>query len=266
MCFGDTETLEEIRVKCGGNTVIRRSDENIVLDLNFDEGEFSALIDRMCRGSFYSYAERIRHGFIPLGDGFRCGLCGGAVVENGVIKSIYPVNGLVLRIPRRIRNLCGEFSKLIRKGTSLLIYGRPGEGKTTVLRDLIFLLSNAPMNYRVSVIDSGDEIVFSDTDYNALVNVYGGFPKSVGMTYALCTMSPDFIICDEIGTESDSKAVLSCSNAGVGIIATAHSSDFNSLIRRSVISILYRENVFDYYIGIKRTKRNTFIFNITKGE
>lgn len=60
------------------------------------------------------------------------------------------------------------------------------------------------------------------------------------------------IICDEIGTLEEAKAILSAQNSGVPLIATAHADSFDRLMKRPNIKTLYDNGIFRYYIGISR--------------
>ena len=68
-----------------------------------------------------------------------------------------------------------------------------------------------------------------------------GYSKGDGMMTALRCLSPQLIICDEIGSRSDADAMLEAMNAGVPVIATAHASNEDDLLGRPQI-----ERLVDY--------------------
>lgn len=96
----------------------------------------------------------------------------------------------------------------------MLIYSPPGEGKTTLLRDIASLLSSPPYLRRVAVIDSRAELFREDSFSASIADIYTGYPKAYGIELATRTMSPQFIVCDELGTE-EAKSVMEDQNCGV---------------------------------------------------
>ena len=78
-------------------------------------------------------------------------------------------------------------------------------------------------------------------DIGSLTDVLNGYSKGDGMMTALRCLSPQLIICDEIGSRSDADAMLEAMNAGVPVIATAHASNEDDLLGRPQI-----ERLVDY--------------------
>ena len=79
-----------------------------------------------------------------------------------------------------------------------------------------------------------------------------GYPKGVGIEIATRCFSPQLIVCDEIGSESEAEAILSASNCGVPILASAHGDSVGALMRRAGLYALHRAQVFSYYVGLYR--------------
>jgi stage III sporulation protein AA len=59
-------------------------------------------------------------------------------------------------------------------------------------------------------------------------------------------MSPEILVCDEIGTKTDYRALQYAVNSGVKLVCTCHAADFSDLKKRPAAGRLIRENAFDY--------------------
>ncbi len=185
----------------------------------------------ICRFSVHSYQEEIAGGYVTLDGGHRVGICGTAVRENGRISFLKDISGLNIRVAHAV-NGCSD-GILDRVGEcSMLIAGKPMSGKTTILRDLARRLGE---QRRVTVIDSRGEIAAAvhglpSFDVGLNTDVLSGFEKSEGIMMALRSLSPEFIICDEIA--HDEKAVEQALFCGVKIIASVHAGSAEEVDRR----------------------------------
>lgn len=234
--------VAEIRIRTGRQAVcVLISGKMIACSEPFSAREISDVFAEICRYSVYSFENDIAEGFVTLNGGHRVGICGRCVYKNGKIETIRDISGLNIRIAHEVKGCAEPLSEMIfsDKPRSLLLGGAAMSGKTTVLRDLARKLSE---KYRVSVIDSRGEIsapVKGTPSYDIGLNTDAlcGCRKSDGILMALRTLSPEIIICDEIG--DDEKAIEQCAYCGAKIIASAHAGDFSELSTRpSTRSIL----------------------------
>lgn len=202
---------------------------------------------RLCGYSVYSRQSEIRNGFVTS-QGCRVGLCGTAAVKNGEISSVSDITSLNLRIARSIAGASHALlKKLLPLSGGLLIAGAPGSGKTTILRDLARTLSVGELCpvMRVAVIDERGELSGAAGESGTgLCDMLIGYPKSEGIMQAIRALSPQVIICDEIGGEQDCRAIAAGANAGVLIIASIHAGSFSELMRREQTSALLRTGAF----------------------
>ena len=227
--------VAEIRIRAGRPSVC----VNILGDMRvcsepFSAAELADCFAEICRYSIHSFQEEIAQGFVTLDGGHRVGICGTAVTNGGRIEMFKDISGLNIRIAHEVKGCADEvYSRFFSGGLrSMLIAGKPLCGKTTVLRDLARRLGE---RHRVSLIDSRNELSASFHGTPALdiglnTDVLCGCSKSDGIMLALRTLSPEIIICDEIG--NDGSAVEQALFCGVKIVASAHAAGLRELSLR----------------------------------
>ncbi len=253
------EDVNEIRIKRNCRVVVKRNDAMLILNSKVGSEDFDLIIDKLLDHSYHSKLSEILMGYISLGEGYRCGIAGQAVTDQGKLTNLSEIFSVSIRIPRMLRGVCEPVISYLRSSDyrkGVLIYSPPGIGKTTLIRDLAIRLSDVPICKRVALIDSRKEVYLPEMERYSLLDVYSGYPKKVGIECAIRSMSPQIIICDEIGNSAETEAILENISAGVPIIATAHGSEMNELIKRKNIFMLYESRVFGAFVGIDRKGNN----------
>lgn len=264
------EYVNEIRLKRDTSACVRVDGSNHILSYKMNSESFDHTLDRLLGHSYHSQLPNMTEGYITLGDGYRVGVCGRAVLRDGRITNISDIISVVIRIPRAVHSVslpvCEYMQRMsFRRG--VLIYSPPGVGKTTLLRDTAMTLAGEPYCRRIALIDARKELYVEEMKHYPLIDPYIGYPKAKGIELAIRTMAPDIIICDEIGNEEDTLAILNNQSAGVPIIASAHGSDFSALVMRQSIARLYHNAVFGCYMGItRRGNSDKYRFEIREEE
>ena len=151
--------------------------------------------------------------------------------------------GLTLRLGRAVYGTIKIVEDLVFTGKSILLLGRPGVGKTTMLRDVARVLAD-DAHKRVVVVDTSNEIA-GDGDIphpgigrSRRMQVPSPALQHAVMIEAVENHMPEVIIIDEIGTELDAIAARTIAERGVQLVATAHGNKLDNLILNPTLSDL----------------------------
>ena len=246
--------LQEIRLKIEKPIIITPSKGEVVLSYILGREDIKYILQRISNYSLYAYEEEIRQGFITIRGGHRVGLAGECVMDNGKVKTIRNISSLNIRICREILGCSKKVMKYIvedKKVLNTLIISPPKCGKTTILRDIARNLSDG--GKKISIIDERSEIAASylgvpQMKVGIRTDVLDNCLKSEGLIMAIRSLSPEIIICDEIGTLKDIEALIMAFNSGVNIVVTLHGESLNDLTNRSVFKELLENNVVERVI------------------
>lgn len=247
--------VTELRFRANMPSSVTYEDRNVSVfggtEIVFSENDMRGILARLCEESVHTYGSTIGEGYITLSGGLRVGVCGRAVCENGRVLNVREITSLAVRLPHAAPGASAEILPLILKGQrvfSALIYSLPGVGKTTLVRDIA---SRLGAKKRISVVDSRGEIYMREMFVHSLCDFLEGYPKGAGIELATRTLSPEALVCDEIG-EGEAESILSAQNTGVPLIATAHGASLASLLLRPCVRKLYDAGIFRYYVGVSR--------------
>ena len=92
---------------------------------------------------------------------------------------------------------------------------------------------------------------FYSMDIGINSDVLDCYNKNSAIDIAVRTLSPEYIIVDEVSTESELVAIKNGVNSGVKFIVTVHASNFNDLVKRTQISELINTYSFEKLILLK---------------
>ncbi len=247
--------IEEIRLHEDRVCTVSVGDKNLPLAFIANAVQMRETLQRMCGGSLYAYSQTIRQGYLTMSDGIRVGVCGTAATENAQVIGVSAVTGLIVRIPHRVRvDVSPLTERLFHPRTSggMLIYSPPCVGKTTVLRAIAEAASASPYLRRTVAVDTREELCYSLSGSDLLLDILVGYPREIGIEIAVRSLGAQLVIVDEIGNRADAEAILAAANCGVPIVATAHASTFSELLMRPSVQKMHEARVFSHYVGLSR--------------
>ena len=246
-------TLSEIRLRKGASLMLTARDAGVCTPHKCTDADLSYTVRALCGNSLYSHSETIKEGYICTDGGIRAGVCGRAVTENGKIISVTDITSVSIRIPHRVPGASDGICKLIMKDgfRGMIIYSPPGVGKTTALREIAARLGSKPYCVRIAVIDTRFEIC-GGLSGDLTVDRLAGYPRAKGMETALRTLSPQLMICDEIGSLSDSEAIRESFGSGVPTVVSAHAKSIEELRKKEYIRDLINMGAFTCAVGLER--------------
>ena len=224
----DLDMLLEVVLDLGREPEARFQNEQLTLDSHeVTEQDLNTVIERI--GSFgednRAGIERTLHRISAIRN------------RSGIVV------GLTLRVGRAVYGTIRIIEDLIFTGKSILLLGRPGVGKTTMLREVARVLADDARK-RVIVVDTSNEIAGDgDIPHPGIgrarrMQVPTPNLQHAVMIEAVENHMPEVIVIDEIGTELEANAARTIAERGVQLVATAHGNTLENLIMNPTLSDL----------------------------
>ncbi len=177
----------------------------------------------------------------------------GADNRSGIEKTLHRISairnrrdkiiGLTCRVGKAIYGTSDIIRDIVEEGQNVLLLGRPGVGKTTILRETARILADE-FYKRVIIVDTSNEIAGDgDIPHPAIgharrMQVQTPEKQHDVMIEAVENHMPEVIIIDEIGTYQETEAATTIAERGVQLIGTAHGNTLENLILNPTLSDL----------------------------
>ena len=256
----EIETLEEIRIRVSKPIILKLANKEIIVEYIVTTQDILEIVEKITENSMYSYQQQICSGYITLKGGHRVGISGNVVMEENKVINVNYIYSLNFRIARQIIGVAEKVINEVLKNdevSNTLIISKPGAGKTTILRDLIRIISKTKT---VGVVDERGEIaaMYKNEPQNDLgikVDILSNISKSFGIKMLVRSMSPDVIVADEIGTKEDIEAIKYAVTSGVKGIFTAHANNIEDIKKSPILKELLDLNLIDKIIILDKNNR-----------
>jgi stage III sporulation protein SpoIIIAA len=224
----DREALIEVVMDLGRRPEGRFPDSEVsLLEREITEADIAFVVDHI--GSF--------------GDDNRAGIERTLHRISAIRNRNGKVVGLTCRVGRAVYGTIEIINDFVETGKSILIMGRPGIGKTTMLREAARVLAD-DLGKRVVVVDTSNEIAGDgDIAHPAIGKARRMQVRTPSMQHevmieAVENHMPQVIVIDEIGTELEAQAARTIAERGVQLIGTAHGNNLDNLMLNPTLSDL----------------------------
>src|SRR5947199_2416287 len=224
----EKEALIEVVLDLGRRPEARFPDSEVtLLDREVGEADIAHVVDHI--GTF--------------GDDNRAGIERTLHRISAIRNRNGKIVGLTCRIGRAVYGTIEIINDFVETGKSILIMGRPGIGKTTMLREAARVLAEQHAK-RVVVVDTSNEIAGDgDIPHPAIGKARRMQVRTPSMQHevmieAVENHMPQVIVIDEIGTELEAAAARTIAERGVMLIGTAHGNNLDNLMLNPTLSDL----------------------------
>lgn len=262
--------IEEIRLRTSKPIIIRKNKGETVQKYIVTIEDMLETLQLLCDNSIYSYQNQICNGYITIKGGHRVGISGTIVMEKEKVINMSYISSLNIRIAKQIIGCSDKLLPyLVTMQNSIfntLIVSPPGEGKTTILRDLVRNISNRGKT--VGVVDERGEIAamyrgIPQNDLGIRTDVIENIPKAIGMKMLIRSMAPQIIVADEIGNIGDVEAIQYALCSGIKGVFTAHGNTIQEIEYNPEISKLLEKHMIEKIVFLKN-KNIEEIYELSK--
>lgn len=231
--------------------VLLPSGEQPLGSMPIEAGDLQRVLENACHCSPYTVRDSMAQGYIIASGGVRLGLCGRMNPTETGEYVMAEISSLSIRIPRQVIGCADGLTD--KHFVSTLIVSPPGCGKTTLLRDMIRIVSNR--GTRIGLCDERGEVAAishgqAGFDVGRCTDVMTGLPKAQAAMAILRSMNPQVLAMDEITAPEDVVSCTAAANCGVQLLATAHARTKEELYARPVYHPLADWKIFQRLITI----------------
>lgn len=214
--------------------------------LNF-QSVCDEFVKKACNQSVYAYEKMLAQGFFTMSDGCRVGVCG-VMGANGVFQ--------------QYTSVCVRTAKYhscvdVALNNSFIVAGPPRSGKTTFLRD--FACKTSTFCNVVVVDERGELSCCEGFDKKSFCDVFRYTDKKYAFQVAVRTMSPDWIVCDEL-SQGEISLLENAVTCGVKVAASLHASGVEEVRQKLGQAV----NVFNNVVLLKQDTFIQTVQNLTK--
>ncbi len=275
--------VEEIRLRAFKPVILNFKDKSsfinkhgeLIFEINnvhrnilvSSKNDLEISLKKMCNYSVYSYQKEINSGFITLKGGHRVGICGTAVYEDDKdlsICNIKDISSMNIRINQKIDSLDEDILNVVKSNfRGIILVGSPGSGKTTILRNIAKILSGKfsfnkkNVLQKVALVDERNEFSgnYMGISQNNLgyADILVNYNKKDAIYQSIRSLSPDVIICDELGSLEDIEAIKFGVSSGVKFILSIHAGSAEDFYKRNIAKEILKLNSFDKIIILSNT-------------